>query len=122
MLLTIGFKNPATGEIRRVKCGWSWTIFFFCWVFGLPLFLRGLIGWGGVFLLLILAHGGIHAHGAYIYHPGAHGLRLISIVLWIWISANGNKLTAKRYLRRGWVFENPLGEFTQMARRQWGIG
>ena len=121
MRLMIPFKNPATGEIRQVKCGWSWTIFFFSWFLGLPLFLRGLMGWGVIFLVLSLTHGAVHALGAYVHHPGMHLVRFISFLLWIWVSAHGNKLTAKRYLERGWVFENPNNDFTSEAKRRWGI-
>ena len=49
MRIEVPFKHPQTGETRRVKYGWSWTLFFFSGFLGLPLFLRGLTTWGAVF-------------------------------------------------------------------------
>lgn len=48
--MKVGMRNPKTGEIKQVKVGWSWTLFFFSGMFGIPLFLRGLHMWGAVFL------------------------------------------------------------------------
>lgn len=50
MAVRAAFRNPRTGELREVKVGWSWTLFFFSGLFGLPLFLRGLHVWGALFL------------------------------------------------------------------------
>jgi uncharacterized membrane protein len=58
MKVMIPFKNSKTGEIVKVKLGWSWTLFFFSSVFGIPLFLRKLNVWGsfafGVILYFVL--------------------------------------------------------------------
>ena len=40
------FKNENTGEMKEVKLGFSWTIFFFGSFFGIPFFLRRLDGIG----------------------------------------------------------------------------
>lgn len=42
-------KNSKTNETKEVKVGFSWTLFFFSGFFGIPLFLRKLYRWGGVF-------------------------------------------------------------------------
>jgi hypothetical protein len=120
MPVVVAFKNPSTGEIRQVKCGWSWTIFFFSPFFGIPLFLRGLFGWGIVFVGLWLIHSAMIHNPDMALHPGVRAIRLLSLLPWIWVSAHGNKLTAKRYLQRGWVFDSPDGELTRMAKRRWG--
>ena len=52
MRVDVAFKNPRTGELRKVKVGWSWTLFLFSGVLGIPLFLRKLNIWGFVFLAL----------------------------------------------------------------------
>ena len=41
------FQHPATADIRAVKIGWSWQLFFLSSFLGLPLFFRGLHTWGG---------------------------------------------------------------------------
>ncbi|NLN60283.1 MAG: hypothetical protein GX147_06200, partial [Deltaproteobacteria bacterium] len=48
MKVNVVFKNSRTGEMKEVKVGWSWTCFLFSGFFGLPLFLRGLMMWGGI--------------------------------------------------------------------------
>ncbi|MFZ3033752.1 MAG: hypothetical protein WA138_07055, partial [Parvibaculum sp.] len=52
MAIHATFKNSKTGELKQVKIGWSWTLFFFSSLFGLPLFLRRLYVWGAVELIL----------------------------------------------------------------------
>ena len=50
--MLVSMKNPKIGEIKEVKVGFSWILFLFSGFFGLPLFLRKLYVWGGVFLAL----------------------------------------------------------------------
>lgn len=47
----ITFKNELTGEMKQVKIGFSWILFFFPGFFGIPLFMRKLTGWGIVMLV-----------------------------------------------------------------------
>jgi hypothetical protein len=49
-MLVVTFKNPKSGELKPVKVGWSWVLFLFSGVFGIPSFLRQLNGLGAVFL------------------------------------------------------------------------
>ena len=52
--MKVAMTNPKTGEVREVKVGWSWILFLFSGFFGLPLFLRKLHVWGGIFLIIWL--------------------------------------------------------------------
>ena len=47
--MKVQLKNTTTGEVVQIKVGWSWTLFFFSPFLGIPLFLRKLHVWGGVF-------------------------------------------------------------------------
>jgi hypothetical protein len=116
MKILIGFKNQKTGEIKNVKCGWSWTLFLWSGVFGIPLFLRRLNVWGSVFLVLWVVN--LLAGGS----PDiAVILFAIFLILQIWLGIKGNEMTAKNYLEHDWIIAEPDSEFTKMAKKKWGI-
>src|SRR3982751_1658947 len=120
MRLLINIQNPRTGEIRHVKCGFSWTLFIWSAFFGLPLFLRKLNVWGFVVLLLVLV--------ALITGPfglDIGGLQtiftLVLFAFYFWLGIKGNEITAKNYLDLGWQLAEPDSELTRMAMRHWDI-
>lgn len=121
--MKIPMKNQKTGEIKEVKVGWSWTLFLFAGLFGLPLFLRRLHVWGGVFLALWV----VNFVGPLMTKTQEDGA-IISIVLFfiflglqIFLGIKGNEMTAKNYLENNWAFVEPEGEATKMAKMRWGI-
>ena len=118
--------NPNSGELKAVKVGWSWTLFFFSGFFGLPLFLRKLYGWGIFFLILPLLLS--FAPGL----PEEKGERaafvlaclfsvLVQLGLHIFMALKGNEMTAKNLLEKGWKFAHPDAVETQFAKRKWGL-
>lgn len=120
--MNVAMKNPKTGEIKEVKVGWSWTLFLFSGFFGLPLFLRKLHVWGGVFLALwainmIVPRILPSDEGAFF----AIGLFFICFGLQIFLAIKGNEMTAKNYLENGWTFVEPDSELTKMGKMRWGI-
>ena len=54
--MKVAMTNPKTGEVKEVKVGWSWILFLFSGFFELPLFLRKLHVWGGIFLILWIVY------------------------------------------------------------------
>lgn len=122
MKINVPFKNPKTGEVKFVKVGWSWTLFFFAGILGIPLFLRKLNAWGGIFLALwainfLLPNIVRGPDGLVVYTA----LFLAFFGLTIWVSIKGNELTAKNYLDIGWVFAEPDSEATRFGKMNWGI-
>lgn len=115
-------KNPKTGEIKEVKVGWSWTLFFFSGLFGLPLFLRRLYIWGAVFLVLWVTNFVVPS-----VLPEDEGaifsitFGLVFLSLQIFLAIKGNEMTAKNYLENNWIFVDPEAEITKMAKMRWGI-
>jgi hypothetical protein len=97
-------ENRATGETRRVKQGFAWTLFLFAGVLGVPLFARRLYGWGGAVL-------GLWAFdlGAVRFTAGAARVAIEALIfcvflgLQLWLGLRGNALTTQAYLHRGWV-------------------
>ena len=119
----VSLKNPRSGEVRKVKVGWSWVLFFWSGLFGLPLFLRRLYVWGSVFLVLWV----VNLIGPGLMANEDEGV-LVSLVLFfiflglqIWLGVKGNEMTAKNYLDLGWVFAEPEAPITQTARQLWRI-
>lgn len=115
--------NPKTGEVKEVKVGWSWILFIFSGFFGLPLFLRKLYIWGGVFLVLWLVY--LVVPSLFYNEEEALGLsivlNLIFLGLQIWLGIKGNEMTAKNYLELGWNFTNPNSDEVKFAKEKWGI-
>lgn len=121
--MVVSMKNPKIGEIKEVKVGFSWILFLFSVFFGLPLFLRKLYIWGGVFLALWVVHImlgiiGQESETAAIFYVL---LQFIFIGLMIFMGIKGNELTAKNYLEQGWEFVDNDSEVVQQAKRKWNI-
>ena len=117
MKIKVLMKSLKTGELKQVKLGFSWTLLFFSGFLGMPLFLRKLNVWGGVFLALWA----VNLWAMNSAPPLQAIITLIFLVLQIWLAIKGNEMTAKNYLELGWEFAEPESEFTKMAKRQWGI-
>jgi hypothetical protein len=120
--MKIPMKNPKTGEIKQVKVGWSWTLFLFSGFIGIPLFLRKLYVWGGIFLALWI----VNLLGPALAGQDAGAaigatMFVVFLGLEIWIGIKGNEMTAKNYLELGWTFVDPDGDATKFAKGKWGI-
>jgi uncharacterized membrane protein len=109
----IPFKNPKTNELRRVKLGFSWTIFLWAGVLGIPLFMRKLTGWGVLMAIL-----GILSTALLLVMPF---IAVGAFFLQLYLAFKGNKLTAINLLEQGWEFYEPTSEFTKMAKQQWQL-
>jgi len=126
----VTLKNPRTGEFKQIKVGWSWVLFFFAGFWGIPLFLRRLNIWGGIFLLLSLVatcqswianfFAGDEDTAA-LMGIGVFGFSVSYLILTIYVAATGNELTAKNYLESGWKFAAPDSAEAVEARRRWRI-
>jgi len=96
-------ENPRTGEARRLRTGFSWTLFLFSGILGLPLFLRGLYRWGLAFVALwaidILV---VWQSVGAVRGVAEAALFCAFLGLQLWLGFRGNALTAKTYLARGW--------------------
>jgi len=115
--------NTKSGELKQIKIGFSWILFFFSGFFGLPLFLRRLYILGGVFLVLWVVS--IFARYAVSDPDAADGidglLTLIFLGLSIWMAIKGNEMTGKNLLENGWNFAEPNSPETQYARLKWRL-
>ena len=121
--MKVAMTNPKTGEVKEVKVGWSWILFLFSGFFGLPLFLRKLHVWGGIFLILWIVY--IIAPSIMQNEEEALGLmillNLVFLGLQIWLGIKGNEMTAKNDLELGWNFTKPNSDEVKFAKGKWGI-
>ena len=115
--MKVQFKNTITGEIVQIKVGWSWTLFFFSSFLGIPLFLRKLHVWGGVFLALWA----INLIFASVEPAMLLILQLVFIGLSIWLGIKGNEMTAKNLLEKGYEFVDPDSDLAKYAKGKWGL-
>lgn len=124
MALHIAFRNPQTDEVRHIKLGWSWSLYNFSIVFGLPLFWRGLYLWGGLIVAIwavVLASLALIADGE---HRFTIAMGAIAVMLGVdtYLAMRGNELTAKRLLQKGWEFAEQDPLTVKIAKKEWGIG
>ena len=121
MTMHVAFRNPRNGQIKQVKIGWSWTLFLFAGVLGIPLFLRKLNSWGGVFLALWVVNALFQILTMDVIAKSAAlwSYAVILLALRVWIARHGNRLTAESYLDAGWEFVDPQGESAKHARAKW---
>ena len=117
----VTMKNPVTGELKRIKIGFSWVLFLFSPILGIPLFLRKLYVLGALMVVWNLL--GLIAKPS---DPGLVGIYVLiqlatQLGLMIWLGLKGNEYTAKNYLERGWQLTQPEAVETRYALQAWGI-
>lgn len=123
MAIRVSFVNPRTGEKKKIKVGWSWTLFFFASFFGIPLFIRKLNNLGFVFLAVAFLNWILPEIPR---DPDAQNLLAVAtfsltIGLNTWMAIKGNAMTARNLLDLGWEFEAPQSAEALLAKQTWGI-
>lgn len=119
------FIHPVTGEIRQVKIGNSWILFFFGTFFGIPFFIRKMYSWGILMCLLLIAYFTTlflsiesRADEANLY------LSLLQFAL-LWLQGyflvDGNKMTAKYYLMQGFRIKNDNKLVKKQVKITWNF-
>jgi hypothetical protein len=119
---TVLFKHPSGLQAKRVKLGFAWDLFLFAGLFGIPLFLRGLPGWGAVVLALWIGDLflGWAGPGALLV-PGQVALFAAFFGLQCWLGVSGNALTARACRARGWLAANARDAGVKRALALWRI-
>lgn len=121
----VSFKNKHTGEIKQVKVGWSWTLFLFGQLLGIPFFMRKYPTMGfvmlGVFLLnFAISYLAMNYDGEGILLL-SKAFRFVILAIAIWLGVAGNKMTARYYRANGWEIQNPETAAVEHAKQKWGM-
>lgn len=123
MAIRVSFVNPRNGEKKRVKIGWSWTLFFFASFFGIPLFMRKLNNLGFVFLAAAFLNWLLPEIPR---DPDTQtALAFLTLMLTVglntWMAIKGNAMTARNLLDLGWEFEAPTSAEAMIAKQTWDL-
>jgi len=108
------YKN-STGAIEAVKKGWSWPAFFFGAIWAL---VKGLYGIGGAIIIGFIVLGVL----SYESQTADTLFALASIIIWIWLGAQGNELREKNLRKKGYEFiravsaESPEGAIASLSK------
>ncbi|MBN8939506.1 MAG: hypothetical protein J0H01_08455 [Rhizobiales bacterium] len=123
MATEVAFVNPATGQLRNVKIGWSWTLFLFSTLFGIPLFMRGLNGLATAFLIYAGAFMLVSVLGDDHEPWRAIGfiMALFNLMISIYLGLSGNEMTARHYIKNGWQIAFPDTPAAAKAREEWAL-
>jgi hypothetical protein len=117
------FLHPSGKRAKRVKSGFAWDLFLFSGVLGVPLFLRGLTGWGAAVLglwVVDLALGRLAPGLGRL--AGQVGLFACFLGLQLYLGWAGNALTARSYRARGWTPEHSRDLAVRRTLERWGMG
>lgn len=123
MAIRVSFVNPRTGERKRVKVGWSWTLFFFASFFGIELFNRKLNNLGFVFLAVAFLNWLLPEipRDPDAQNALALGMVTLTVGLNTWMAIKGNAMTARNLLDLGWEFEAPTSAEATIAKQTWDL-
>jgi hypothetical protein len=127
--VSVDLVNQRSGEHKYIKVGFSWVLFLFSGVLGIPLFVRRLHVWGGVFfalwLIYLLGPRFLAAQSTELGALSAIDLWLVLNVIFlglaIWIGIKGNEMTAKNLLEKGWILSSPDNQATRLAMTKWNL-
>jgi hypothetical protein len=120
--MRVTLRHHATGRLKVVDTGWSWSLFLGAGALGLPLFFRGMALWGSVMVVLwslqlvdsFAAAGSDADMLDWILTLAVGGLCL-------YLGMKGNALTARHYLACGYEFAEPDAVEARIAAESWGL-
>jgi TctA family transporter len=123
MAIDIVMTNSKTNELKSIKVGFSWVLFLFSGIFGIPLFLRKLNVWGGIFAGLWIVNLVITSLATDTDVVMTVGIlfQIIVLSLSIFIGIKGNEMTVKNYLEQDWEFKTPDSDEVKIAKGKWGL-
>lgn len=125
----VRLRNERTGELKEVKVGFSFTLFFLSQFLGIPLFLRKLNTWGATMAALCILYWVLDyfpmPDDGQDYPTGSDILFLvIGLVMLgfsIFFGVSGNEMTAKHMLENGWEFADQDDQATEFAKMKWSL-
>lgn len=125
----IQLKNPATGQLKEIKVGWSWPTFLFASFFGIPLLISRLFIPASIMIILNIVNIVTFMQMSNGIDPITRGIATIlflvlvltALILSVYFALSSNKMATKHYLKNGWQFIDPDSEIAKMTMLRWGI-
>lgn len=114
--MTVYLRHPSSGIRKKVSSGFSWIVFLFGGILGIPLFIRGLVLWGVLLLVINLPVYFMDTDSQVFIIFG-----LLSFTLSLYLGFKVNEITAKDLLTKGYVFENPDEPEVKLLKKKWDI-
>lgn len=116
----VKFVHPATGEVRMVKLGVSWTLGLFWWIFGIPFFMRKMKNYGiGVIIYVIASRIILTVIELYadvdVFKLWGFAELGISATFFI----EGNRITAKYYIKNGFKIDEKEEYKKNAIQKKW---
>jgi hypothetical protein len=112
-------ENPRTGAVKTFHSGFDWILFLFSGVFGIPLFLRGLYFWGGVFVALWIIDIAAALLAPLRWNLIAQvAVAVIFFALQLWLGFFGRERIVKAYVARGWRKRDRIPRPRQARKRR----
>jgi hypothetical protein len=120
--------NKNSDQIHMASIGFSWSLFLFSGILGIPCFIKNLYGYGFVFLIIdivsIVSNYNIMNNSTNVNVAlllFLIGSNVVSFILSILMGINGNKLSIKSYLDEGYSFVHQNDPNVKMIKMKLGI-
>ncbi|HXP12270.1 MAG TPA: hypothetical protein VN795_01300 [Stellaceae bacterium] len=118
----IGLKPPGGGKLKWIRVGFAWDLFVLSPLLGIPLFLRKLHQWGAAMLALLLLWFVLGTLlGDQTKNLAGLILAAVFILVDLFLGLYGNRLTARAYLRHGWIVDHPDYAATRKVMKRWKL-
>jgi ribosomal protein L40E len=121
--------NKNSDQIHMASIGFSWSLFLFSGILGIPCFIKKLYGYGFVFLIIdIVSIVNYMTNDSLVTFTNVNmtllfliGSNVVSFILSVLIGINGNKLSIKSYLDEGYSFVHQNDPYVRMIKMELGI-
>jgi hypothetical protein len=119
--------NKNSDQIHMASIGFSWSLFLFSGILGIPCFIKNLYGYGFVFLIIDIVsivsnynmmNNSTNVNMTLLFLIGSS---VVSFILSILMGINGNKLSIKSYLSEGYSFVHQNDPNVKMIKMKLGI-
>ena len=99
--------NKYTGDIKTINTGWSWSIFLFSPLFGIPLIARELYMSAGTMIILWFINMSmmmiIHSFGIVPFILTILKITLpITLGIQLFLAIKGNQMSINEHMQNGW--------------------
>ena len=127
--MKVAIKHSVSGELKEIKVGWNWLTFFLGQCLGLPFFVKGMVYWGVMFLLIVpiidvaLLFFFVIPFLLVAGYPALGIVAIVALIVGqaVWLGLNGSRLIGLHYLASGWVLQETESEKGKLVKEKWRL-